>query len=334
MEKLIISVGIVALNEQDTVGILLNQLYMQNFSKKHTELVLVDSGSTDGTKAVFEEFRAEHADEYFGIAVLDNPRRIQAAGWNVAIDNFRGDALLRLDAHARIEKDFLSAISACLATGEMVCGGKRPNLPADNKPVSRLVSLADRSIFGGSFAEYHDSDGKKYVDTVFHACYRREVIEAVGHFNEGLGRTEDNDFHSRIRKKGYKICYDPKICSYQFSRCSVLGSIKQKYGNGYWIGRTTAVNPDCISLFHFVPFVFVMTVILSVFFGLVCSFLPFGLLVAAYGVADLLLSVTALISEKGFHPLFLLLPVLFAALHISYGVGTLVGFLSLLFKKS
>ena len=35
----------------------------------------------------------------------------------------------------------------------------------------------------------------------------------TGLFNENLGRTEDNEMHYRIRKAGYKICFNPDIIS-------------------------------------------------------------------------------------------------------------------------
>jgi len=72
--------------------------------------------------------------------------------------------------------------------------------------------------------------------------YKREVLEKVGFFNEKLLRTEDNEFHYRIRKAGYKLCYDDDIISYQHTRNSLSKMIKQKKANGMWIGLTTVVS--------------------------------------------------------------------------------------------
>ena len=81
--------------------------------------------------------------------------------------------------------------------------------------------------------------------------YKREVLEKVGFFNEKLLRTEDNEFHYRIRKAGYKLCYDDNIVSYQHTRNSLLKMIKQKKANGMWIGLTTAICPECLNLYHY-----------------------------------------------------------------------------------
>lgn len=328
MADLIVSVGIVAYNEAGYINTLFEQLLAQTYPKSNTEILLINSMSEDDTLGIFHNFKKAHESEYKSIKVLQNEGKIQASGWNVAIDNFSGDVLIRVDAHAKIDKDFVKNNAECIMSGEMVCGGSRPNIPANDSLEGNLVLLSDNSLFGGSFGKYHHSTEKQYVDTVFHGCYRREVIEKVGHFNEKLGRTEDNDFHSRIRSAGFKICYNPKILSYQFSRPTVFSSAKQKYSNGFWIGKTLKINKDCISLFHLVPLAFVLALVVTLIFGFAFSFIPFILLVLAYLLADLLLCATSIISAKPFKLGYLLLIFIFPLLHISYGVGTFLGIFS------
>lgn len=86
---------------------------------------------------------------------------------------------------------------------------------------------------------------KQYVKSLFHGAYRREVLEKVNGFDEQLGRTEDNEFHYRIRQAGYQICYSPEIISYQHAVSTLPGMLKQKYGNGYWVALTLKACPGC-----------------------------------------------------------------------------------------
>ena len=133
---------------------------------------------------------------------------------------------------------------------------------------------------------------------MFHAAYRKEVFEKAGNFNTKLLRTEDNEMHYRIRKAGYKLYCDPDIVSYQYARSNLRRMIKQKYGNGYWVGLTLGVCPGCISLFHLVPFAFVLGIIfttLLLFFGF---WHLAALMWMAYGIFTLVGTVCTIINKK------------------------------------
>ena len=167
---------------------------------------------------------------------------------------------------------------------------------------------------------------------MFHAAYRRSIFDEVGGFNEDLGRTEDNELHYRMRKAGYRFCYDPDIISYQHIRNSFSAMVRQKYGNGYWIGKTVKICPGCLSIYHFVPFAFIVGILITT----VLCFLHFPWLAYAmwglYGLLALVMTVTGIIGAckqgKRFSISHLLLPILFLILHVTYGVGTLIGLCS------
>lgn len=335
-----VSLCIVALNEEIHLPKLLEQVLSQDFPKSETELVFVDSGSSDGTKDIFSDFAENNKKNYIDIKLIDNPEKSQAAGWNKAISSALGDCIIRLDAHAEIPKDFLKRNIDCIESGENVCGGARPNIAENNSAFQKMLLAAESSMFGSSFAGYRrKNDGRKYVSSVFHGCYRREVFEKVGGFDESLGRTEDNELHWRINESGYRICQDSKIISYQLIRANLSDLLKQKYGNGKWIGLTTGVCPDCISIFHFVPFCFLVCVTLGIVMSFLGIFLdlwqlsiPIIIIAAAYTAADLLMTVSAVLgNEKNIYMFFL--PFVFLLLHLSYGIGTAEGLIKMPFWR-
>lgn len=323
-----ITVAVVAYNEEKCLSNVLNDICAQDYPLEKIEVILVDSCSKDGTKAIMEKFAKQH-NEFYRVAVFDNPQKILPCGCNVVLKNYTGDALVRIDAHASVPSDFISKNVKVLSSGENVSGGQRPNIIDEETAWKRTLLAAEQSMFGSSIASYRHSQKRSYVSSIFHGMYRREVYDKVGLYDERLARTEDNDMSCRIREAGYNICYDPDIISYQHTRSSLKGMLRQKYLNGYWIGKTMGINPRCFSLFHFVPLAFVMAIIItSIMLILGWPWLS-GLMWGAYSFLMLVMTVVEIIREPSAFKI--LLPVLFFLLHISYGVGTLFGLIEMPF---
>lgn len=328
---MIVSVCIIAYNEENALPHLLSDIVSQDYEAEKMELVLVDSHSNDGTRRLMEAFKNSHP-EYLRVKIETNRGKNQASGWNTAIRASEGDVVIRLDAHGRIPKDFVRKNVECLESGEYVSGGPRPNLPESETPWQNMLLLAESSMFGSGIAGFRQGKGKKYVRSMFHAAYRREVLDTVGEFNEDLGRTEDNEFHYRIRKAGYSLCYDPQIHSWQYIRSSLPKMMKQKFGNGYWVALTVKECPGCLGIYHFVPFAFVMGIIVTaVRARLGKPFMAIAMWVA-YWITAIAMAFMA-VKDEAKHLCQMLLPVVFFLLHVSYGIGSLIGFLKMPFWK-
>ena len=327
---MIVSLCMIAYNEAEALDGVLRDFQLQDYPHELIEIVLVDSMSTDATGAKMERFK--NTDYGFrNVAIVQCAKKNQAFSWNAALMTATGDVIIRVDAHARIPRNFVSRNVYNLNQGENVVGGGRPNITSDVSSWKLTLLAADDSLFGSSVASYRrPPTQKEYLDSLFHAAYRREVIQKVGGFNENLGRTEDNEFHYRIRKAGYKLCCCPDIISYQHSRNNLKDMIRQKYSNGRWIGLTLSECPGCLSYFHFAPFAFVMMIILcSIIAALGFPILLYTLLIV-YGMFDIVNAVGCF-TMKNLQPQFALLPIIFPILHVSYGVGTIVGLIQIPF---
>jgi glycosyltransferase involved in cell wall biosynthesis len=91
-----VSVVVPALNEERHLGHLLRDLGRQ--TRKPQEVIVVDAGSHDGTVAVAQGFA--------GVVVLHGQRPV-AMGRNLGGRSTRGDAVVFLDADARLPETFL-----------------------------------------------------------------------------------------------------------------------------------------------------------------------------------------------------------------------------------
>lgn len=324
---LIASIAIVARNEEGYIEKIFNDILNQTYPLNQIELLLIDSMSTDKTLDIMKSIRENNLPFFYRIKIIQNVEITQASGWNKAIKHFSGETLTRIDAHSSIEFDFIENVINSIKAGEYVVGGPRLSIIENENVWSNLLYVSETSMFGSGIASYRqETDQNSYKKTMFHATYKREVLEKVGFFNENLGRTEDNDFHFRVREAGYKLFFTSKIKSYQYVRPTLRKMINQKYGNGYWIGRTLFVQPKCLSIFHFVPFMFILaltTSFLLSIFGI--TNLIFCFILFSYGLFCFITAITSMITERNL--IFILLPFIFFALHFSYGFGTLIGLL-------
>ena len=322
---MLISLGIIAFNEEEYLPDLLNDILKQDFSLKNVELLFIDGNSSDKTKSIMESFKEQNESVFSKIEIFDNPSRWQPAGWNVFLKNATGDVIIKVDAHSHIPSDFVKKEVSLIEQGEYVAGGKRPTILKENSIWSNILLEAENSLFGSGIAIFRTSEKKQYVKSIFHGAYRKEVFEKVGGFNENLRRTEDNEIHYRIREAGYKILYDPSVVSYQYARPTLKKMIKQKYANGFWIGKTTWICQKCLSLYHYIPFVFVLSVFACL--GMVkLTMLPLILLGISYSLFNILNTFSSIFRRRKFSMINLIY--IIPLLHISYGVGTLFGLLS------
>ena len=319
-----VSLCVIAYNEEELISGLLEDISMQTYPHDLTEIIFVDNGSTDTTPALLSAFERTNRD-FLRVNISRQEKSNQANGWNTALCEALGDVIIRIDAHARIPYDYVEMCVAELENGENIVGGGRPCITRRKDDWSITLLAAEECLFGSSIMGYRRKhDQKEYLTSLFHAAYRREVFEKVGGVNVFLGRTEDNELHYRMRKKGYKFACCPSISSNQYMRESFKSMIRQKFANGYWIGITFFKCAGCLSVMHFAPLALVVALIFCIIKAFSGAGLLLKLLLAVYFLFDAVITVSAL-NYEGFNKKKPLLFLMFPALHLSYGAGTLCG---------
>lgn len=168
-----------------------------------------------------------------------------------------------------------------------------------------------------------------FVDSVWPGVIWRKIISEVGLFKEEFVRTEDMEFNRRLRDRGYKIFVTPEIKAYYSARNTLRELFYQNYTNGYGVVQTLIVARKITAIRHFIPFIFVFSLIvlgaLSFFSSIARLLLVFEL--SFYFLADLIFSIQ--ISLRSGLKYLLVLPVTFLLLHLSYGIGSIWGLLCL-----
>jgi hypothetical protein len=126
---------------------------------------------------------------------------------------------------------------------------------------------------------------------------------------------------------GFKLLLASDVRSRYHSRTTIGKVISQFAQYGFWKVRVLQKHPRQMSLRHFIPNVFVVSLFVSL---IAILFTPLGLVLlgavcGSHLLLNLLFSLSAA-SREGIR-FFPLLPFVFLAIHLSYGIGMLAGLL-------
>ena len=327
-----LSVIVPIYNEERYIAKCLDSILEQDFPKDDMELLLCDGMSKDRTREII----AEYQNKYPWIQLLDNPKRIAPCAMNVGINAAKGDIIMRLDAHASYENNYFSALVKALDVYGADNVGAVCRTDVLNKNVK---TLAIREVLSNKFGVGNSTfrtgiNGAQEVETVPFGCWRREVFDKYGMYDTRLVRNQDIELNKRIIRGGGKIVIIPDtFCTY-LARETYRALAKNNYSNGLWNILTVYYTKEMrsLSLRHFVPLMFILSLIIPTLVGLFWTpaFCVSALALCAYLLALGTVSARLAVS-KGLNFFYLLAS--FIVLHVSYGWGSLVGILSLPFTK-
>lgn len=330
-----VTVMIVTYNEEAYIKESMKSLLYQTYPTQYYEMIIIDSCSSDKTleiAQVVEEEYKKYAEENkiipVSITYLKNENKILASGWNLGIQKSKGDYVVRIDAHAYVASDFIeksiqSILNFCKEDKTVCVGGSMETI--SDTDTGELIKEALSSPFGVGGSKFRYMKEAGYVDTVAYGLYNKSIFYEVGYFDENLVRTQDNDLHRRIRDVGGKFYLDPDIKSYYYSRSTIKKLLKQQFQNGKWTMINFLRRPGKMAFRHFIPFGFVMTLLLcgvgsifnSWFTRLGCSGIIFHILCGIYFATK---------KTRNIEHVFKM-PFLFLMIHIYYGIGSISGLL-------
>ncbi len=327
MTGIIVSVVMPVYNEGVYIEKCINSLLEQDYPKENMEWIFVDGCSNDNTVDIIKKFQNEYPNL---IKIFENPNKIVPYAMNIGIEKSVGKYIVRLDAHAEYEKDYISQCVYYLDTTDADNVGGTLETKSRTKKgeiIARMLS----SKFGVGNSQFRTNGEDGFVDTVPFGAFRREVFSTLGGYDERLVRNQDNEMNYRIRKSGGKIFLTNKIKLSYYCRDTVSGITKMAITNGKWNVITMKMCPGSMGIRHFVPLAMVVSLAGLTLLGFIFNFawLLLGAEAAAYILLDLFFSAKAARNMEDFINLLYLFPFF----HISYGVGSFVGIFSLFSKK-
>lgn len=328
MNQPLVSIIVPCRNEADFIGRCLDSLLAQSYPEDKIEILVIDGASTDGTREIVKSYTQRSS----RVKLFDNPRRFTPISMNIGIQNSRGDLITKSDGHTIYPPDYLSKCVRYLEEYKAdAVGGITVNVPANNSLAAKAIVEVLGSPLGGGGA-FRRSGGKpQLADTAFGICYRKEVFDKIGLFNEKLISSQDLDLNLRLTQTGGKILLAPDIALTYYPKQKTLISFwRRNFFGGIWVILPMKYDSPIFKPRHLVPLVFISTLLLSAFGSLL--FTP--LIWAAIGILALYLAVVFYFSLKIVlrERMIQLLPFLilaFAVRHFGHGLGSIVGVIKL-----
>jgi succinoglycan biosynthesis protein ExoA len=308
-------------NEAAFISRSMEAVFAQDYPPERMEIIVSDGMSSDGTRDLVAGFQQTHPN----VRLIDNPGLIAPTALNRATEAAIGDILVRVDGHCEIAPDYVSnCVRHLLEDGVDGVGGSVETIAETES--AQAIAIAMSSKFGVGDSSFRTVTGKTMLaDTVPFPAYTRHIVELAGPYDERMVRNQDDEYNYRIRKMGGRLLLAEDVRSRYYSRASLRSLWRQYYGYGYWKTEVLRKHPRQMSPRHFVPGLFVGSLILGFalapFSKRARSFLL--VLLGMYAAGSLAASVKE--AHRADVGQLLRLPPAFAALHLGYGLGFLVG---------
>ncbi|MFA6260868.1 MAG: glycosyltransferase family 2 protein [Bacteroidia bacterium] len=324
MAMIKVSIILPVLNEIKSIAQVLNNLLSDESVSR--EIIVADGGSVDGTDAWVASFALQHPE----VRLIRNPDKYVSNALNRCIPEARGQYIAILGAHADYPKTYIHTAVTFLDdhANYVMVGG--PINHVAKTPTGKSIAFCMTSSFGMGNSAFRTSIKDMDSDTVPFPVYRKELFFALGGYDPALIRTQDSDFHYRAIRAGYKIRMQESLRSDYHTREDLKSFSLQFYSYGFYKAHAL-VKPGYIMKWrHFVPACFTLYIIgllLTTFFADASFRFRFP--------AFIYVLIAFYYSSRNWKNLsmFITNMIAFPLMHLSYGTGTVAGFLTIMLKK-
>jgi glycosyltransferase involved in cell wall biosynthesis len=311
-------------NEEKHIARCLESLLANDYRKDQVEILVIDGMSADRTRAVLTEYQLT----WPLIRVLDNPQRLIPIAMNIGLRHARGQMILKIDAHSTYPKDYISKCVESLARNRADNAGGIARILSANESLtakSIAVALAHPFASGNAYVKVGAKE-PRWADSAAFGCWKKEVLEKIGGWNENLAGSSDMDLNARLKAAGGRILLDPEIQINYYADATFRSYWKHNLADGVWATYVLKFRSKAWAWRHWVPMAFLLSLLGS---AALAFYRPvFGKLFLAilgcYVLASLAAAIQISVREKNINYLPFL-PLAFGVRHFAHGIGALYG---------
>lgn len=312
-----VSIVIPTKNDEKWIEKCLNSI--KNLEFRDYEVIIVDGCSSDRTVEIAKRFDCR--------IIFEDKGTISYAR-DLGVKHAKGDFIAFTDADCVVAKDWIDELLKYF-NDEKIAAVGGPNLtPEDDSEFGKCVGdvLFFLSKAGARYGFESEDVREIYHNPTCNVMYRKRVLEEVGGFNHRLITVDDEELDYRIRKRGYRILFNPKAIVWHYRRQNWKSFAKMAWN--YGIGRIQAVklHPEMLRFFYFIPTTIILIVFIlllaGIFFKILITIALLILLLGGIGIAMISLFLSVKRKKlKRFPTYFGLIAIWFWG----YGLGVLRG---------
>ena len=207
-------------NEATTVAATCDSILALNYPKDKLEIILVNDGSTDGTREAMAHFAG---DPQVRTIHKENGGKHTALNAGIAITN--AEFIGCLDADSFVDPDALNEIIPCFRNPRVAAVTAAMSV---HQPKNILQHMQNAEyVFGITYRHVFASINGLYVTPGPFSFYRHSILKELGEFRHAH-QTEDMEMALRIQREGYEIENAPRARVYTKSPDTLFGLVKQR----------------------------------------------------------------------------------------------------------
>jgi len=311
-------------NEGKFIREFLLNIDKQTLDKSKFEVILIDGMSIDNTKSEISKIN-DHLS--FELIMMNNPKKIIPSALNIGFRNARGEIIIRLDVHSKINEFYLEQLIKEFKLHADCCNIGGRTLATGYNDTSNQIAFALNTPFGVGGAKFRYSYEIADVDTVFPGIFNKADLVSIGGWNESWIINEDAELNYRLKnytEQLIKVIPNEKIQIEYYPRNTLKGLAKQYFKYGLWRNKTNVSHPNSMRISHLIPPMLLSTILLTILLSFINFYILLLLLII---LSTYLLIIKNIIGKDNRKDLsYFKLLIVFLVLHFSWGAGTLIGY--------
>ena len=305
-----VSVIIPAKNAEATLPATLASVFSQDY-RGPIEVIVADGSDTSATADLL-------CRRYPQVLRVPNPEHITPTGLNSALQTATGKIVVRCDSASVLPPHYVrQAVATLERTGAANVGGQQ--CPVGTTMFERAVGLATTTFLGTGGARYRLGGPEGPIDTVYLGVWYRKTLENLQGFDPAMFINEDYELNWRLRQQRETVWFDPMLKVSYRPRGTLWALAQQYFTYGRQKSRMLREHPSSLRARQIPAPLLVLGLVVCAVLALAGAGWAAAALPLVY--LSVLIGGGLAIGVRRRDPAAVLVPLVLAAIHLSWGVG-------------